>query len=141
MIRGKGKRDIAGSGTTLIAAGTAVEGDISFRGTLVIEGGVNGNIHAEEDGLAQVRIAETGQVIGEVRAPRVLVNGRVEGSVEATDHLELAPCARVRGDLYYTSLEMAVGAEINGRLVHRASEPGEDAGGEPLRLASSNKVD
>lgn len=141
MIGGKRKRDMSDSGTTLIAAGTAVEGDICFRGTLVIEGDVNGNIRAEEGCQAQVRVAESGQVNGEVCAPRVLINGHIEGSVDAAEHLELAPCARVRGDLYYASLEMAVGAEINGRLVHRPAESAKDAGGEPLRLAASNKVD
>jgi cytoskeletal protein CcmA (bactofilin family) len=40
------------------------------------------------------------------------------------NHIELAPQARVKGNVYYSLIEMAMGAEVNGSLVHRSeSEP------------------
>jgi cytoskeletal protein CcmA (bactofilin family) len=62
----------------------------------------------------------------------VMINGAVEGIVYATRHLELAPSARVIGDVYYSIIEMAAGAEINGRLLHRLEQ---EAPGEQVRIA------
>jgi len=54
-----------------------------------------------------------------VKAPHVVINGRVQGDVRAVESLELAAQARVSGALYYdyVRLEMALGAEVNGKLV------------------------
>jgi cytoskeletal protein CcmA (bactofilin family) len=38
--------------------------------------------------------------------------------VFATERVELAANARVSGTVYYRLLEMAMGAEVNGKLVH-----------------------
>ena len=40
------------------------------------------------------------------------------GDVYAAEHLELGARARVRGNLYYGLMEMAMGAQIEGRLCH-----------------------
>jgi cytoskeletal protein CcmA (bactofilin family) len=45
----------------------------------------------------------------------------VTGDVHAVEHVELAPQARIRGDVYYNLIEMAIGAEVNGSLVHTAN--------------------
>jgi len=43
--------------------------------------------------------------------------------VTAIDRLELASNARVEGNVYYKVLEMSAGAQINGKMVHRAEAP------------------
>ncbi|HEY7776834.1 MAG TPA: polymer-forming cytoskeletal protein [Kineobactrum sp.] len=118
MLGSKRNGTTVTGGTTLISRETTVSGDISFSGNLEIEGEVKGNILAERDQEAMVRIVETGRVEGEIRAPRVMINGTVEGSVHAAKHLELAPHARVLGDIHYNLVEMSAGAEVNGRLLH-----------------------
>ena len=57
----------AAGNTTLIAGGTHVMGDIHFSGNLEIEGQVTGNIVAEEDSGARVRVLPEGRVVGDVR--------------------------------------------------------------------------
>ena len=52
----------------------------------------------------------------------MVVNGTVNGPVTASDFVELQAKARVVGDVRYRSLEMHVGAVIQGRLRH--AEPG-----------------
>lgn len=42
----------------------------------------------------------------------------IEGDVYAVGKVELFEKARIAGDVYYNLLEMAVGAEVNGKLVH-----------------------
>ncbi|MFV0476876.1 MAG: polymer-forming cytoskeletal protein [Parahaliea sp.] len=105
-------------GTTLVSRDTEITGDISFSGNLDIEGQVKGNIIAQPGKDALVRVVDKGFVQGEIRAPAIVINGHVEGSVHAGKHLELAAKARVTGDVYYTLVEMAVGAEVNGKLMH-----------------------
>jgi len=51
--------------------------------------------------------------------PNVRLNGIVRGDVFANQRVELGPTARVIGNVYYKLIEMAIGAEINGKLVHQ----------------------
>lgn len=107
--------------TTLISKVTEVTGDLHFSGALEVEGRIFGNIYADEDSAAEVRIRESGLVKGSIQAPRVIINGMVEGDVHSGQHLELAAKARVHGNVHYHMLEMVMGAEVNGSLCHRGS--------------------
>ncbi len=106
--------------TTLVSSDTVIVGDIRFSGVLDIEGLVQGNIVAQEGKDALVRVVDKGRVEGEIRAPSVVINGAVQGNVYSTRHLELASKARVQGNVFYTLVEMAAGAEVNGSLAHMA---------------------
>lgn len=101
--------------TSLIAAGAELSGDLRFQGALQVDGRVNGNVQSS-DGM--VRVSVEGQVEGDVRAPHIVIDGEVIGDVHASEHLELGAGARVRGNLYYGLMEMAMGAQIDGRLCH-----------------------
>jgi cytoskeletal protein CcmA (bactofilin family) len=105
-------------GTTLISRDTVIVGDIHFSGNLDVEGLVQGNIVAKPEKDACVRVVEKGRVEGDISAPKVIVNGSIEGDVHAGVHLELAAKARVQGNVFYTLVEMAVGSEVNGSLQH-----------------------
>ena len=52
----------------------------------------------------------------------MVVNGAVSGPVTANDYLELQAKARVQGDVLYRSLEMHVGAIVQGKLAHAEPE-------------------
>ena len=82
----KGKKEQA---ITLIAPGTKVEGDVHFDNQLFVKGEVRGNVIAEKP-EAQLIVSPEGLVAGEIKAPSVVINGRVEGDVYATSRLELA---------------------------------------------------
>lgn len=102
---------------TLIGHETEIAGDVHFSGGLHVDGVVKGNIIAENESSSVVIISERGRVEGEVRVPNVLIDGHVTGDVYASERLDLAMNARVNGDVYYHTIEMAGGAEINGKLV------------------------
>ncbi len=139
----RGTSAVAG-GTTLISRETRIIGNVHFSGNLEIEGEVVGDVLAAPGSDAMVRLVEAGSIQGEIHAPRVMINGSVEGAVHATSHLELAPRARVAGDVHYHIIEMAAGAEVNGRLLHcmeTAADP-DDAGRNAAALqAPAAKVD
>ncbi|HSE13629.1 MAG TPA: polymer-forming cytoskeletal protein, partial [Rudaea sp.] len=65
----------------------------------------------------------------------IVINGAVTGDVTADERLELASNARVEGNVYYKVLEMSAGAQINGKMVHRAEPPRQlsGPGAEPAR--------
>jgi len=130
---GSGNRKLRSKRTTLLAQGTVVEGTVKFEGCLEIEGTVHGNVYAHHgDDAALVRILESGQVNGEIRAPAVIINGTVRGDVYAFEQLELAANAVVDGDVHYHLLEMLKGAQVNGALVRQ--EGGDIIQGSALAL-------
>jgi len=107
-----------GPAHTLISRTTEVVGDIHFSGELIIEGRVKGNIYAEDDSQAIIRVAEKGEVEGEICVPSAVVNGLVQGDVRSATHLELASKAVLVGNVYYNLIEMVMGSEVNGNLIH-----------------------
>lgn len=132
-----GKKSSVGKSTisSLIGAGTVVEGNVSFTGGLRIEGTVKGNVFAD-GGDATVVLCELATVEGEVKAPNIVVNGTITGSVTSRS-LELQPKARILGDVRYSALEMHPGAVVQGYLtpVDSEQEPLVPPG---LKLASNS---
>lgn len=112
---------------SLIGAGTVVRGDIVFEGGLRIDGQVAGNVTATEGKPATLVVSEQARVDGKVEVSHVVINGQVHGPVNAADYLELQPKARVVGDVAYKTLEMHVGAVVQGRLDPASAEPGSAA--------------
>jgi len=108
---------------SLIGQRTEIEGNIKFSGGLHIDGKCKGNVLATDtDSL--LTVSDQGSVEGEVRVTNVVLNGLVMGDVYASGRVELAAQARVQGNVFYNLIEMAIGAEVNGKLVHRSKEEG-----------------
>ncbi|QTR50066.1 bactofilin family protein [Candidatus Thiothrix anitrata] len=103
---------------TLIGRGTTIDGDLRFSGGLHIEGVIKGNLAADGDDATLI-LSEHGHIQGEVRVPSMVLNGMIDGDVFASGKVELFEKARICGDVYYNLLEMAVGAEVNGKLVRQ----------------------
>jgi cytoskeletal protein CcmA (bactofilin family) len=59
------------------------------------------------------------------------LNGIVKGDIDAADRVELGAKARVLGNVHYTIIETAVGAQINGKLIHRANRANVEPPGNP----------
>ena len=123
-------------GVTLIAPHTEVIGDVRFSNQLYVSGRVTGNVFADND-KATLVICEEGCVAGEVRVPNVVINGIVEGDVFAGHKVELAPKARVRGNLYYKLIEMQLGALVDGQLVHEVEDSADNVHRFPLESEAS----
>lgn len=109
--------------TSLIARGTAIRGDVEFAGALHLDGSIEGAVLADAEGGAVFTLSEQGQVSGEIRVPNAVINGTVKGNIHAAERLELAAQARIEGDVHYKVLEMAAGAQVNGRMVHETDAP------------------
>lgn len=106
----------------LIGAGTIVRGDIVFSGGLRIDGVVEGCVSTKAGEAGTLVVSEQARVDGEIRVSHVVVNGTVNGPVVANDYLELQAKAKVVGDVTYKTLEMHLGAVVQGRLCHDQPE-------------------
>ena len=106
---------------TLIATDAELVGDITFSSQLVVNGVLRGSTSAEEPG-ASMTVSPGGRVVGDIRAPVVLIHGKVDGTVYALEHLEIAEGAVIQGDLHYNVLQMHMGASVQGRLIHSVPE-------------------
>lgn len=104
---------------TLVGQGTKITGDLLFSGGLHVDGTIKGNVVAEEGSTALLILSEFGKIEGEVNVPNMVLNGEIIGDVFGSTRVELAPKARVKGSVYYNLIEMAIGAEVNGGLIHQ----------------------
>ncbi len=105
--------------STVIGQGTQVIGDVIFSGGLHVDGAVKGNVRADDGVDAILSLSELGMIEGEVHVPMIILNGAVQGNVFASEQIEMAAKSKVTGDVTYRLIEMAVGAEVNGRLLHQ----------------------
>lgn len=117
-----GKKRLTSRIESLIGPQTTVKGDLAFAGGLHVNGQIIGHVTTSDDGSHMLTLASQGTIEGDVRVARIVLDGTVKGDVYASEHIELAANARVYGDVHYRLIEMAMGAEVNGKLV-RLSDP------------------
>ncbi|HEY9199542.1 MAG TPA: polymer-forming cytoskeletal protein [Gammaproteobacteria bacterium] len=116
---GQRKKSVAGKIDTLVGQLAEITGDIRFSGGLHVDGSIKGDVIATSEADAVLILSEHGRIEGDVRVPNIVLNGIVVGDVHAAERIELAAKARVTGNVFYNLFEMAIGAEVNGNLVHR----------------------
>jgi len=79
---------------------------------------VNGNVVAAQGKPSTLVLSEHARVSGEVTVTHLVVNGTISGPVSASEYMELQSKAKVNGDVHYKTLEIQLGAIIEGRLIH-----------------------
>ena len=104
---------------SLIGEGTSIEGSVVFSGGLRIDGRVKGNVQAADDQPSTLVLSERARVDGEIRVSHAVINGTVNGPVYSGEYVELQAKCNVNGDVHYKTLEIQLGAVVQGRLVHR----------------------
>ena len=117
--RGKKSKSTGAKVDTIIGQQTLINGDLHFSGGLHIDGHIKGNVIANEGSESVLTVSEHGRIEGDVRVPNVFLNGSVTGDVRCEERIELAAKAKVNGDVYYRLIEMTMGAEVNGSLLHQ----------------------
>jgi cytoskeletal protein CcmA (bactofilin family) len=113
---------------TLIGPNTRIDGNVAFSGGMHLDGYINGNVAAEGAGPAALWVGAHGGIEGSVMVSAIILNGVVKGDIEARGRVELGETARVTGSVTYSVIETAVGAQINGKLIHRAEPAGTATG-------------
>ena len=104
---------------TLIGVDTTITGDVSFRGGLRIDGHVIGNVIACDAEQSTLVLSNEGSVTGQIKVTNIIINGTVTGPIFAQGYLELQTKAKVYGDIHYGSLEIHLGASVEGKMIHQ----------------------
>ena len=107
---------------TLIGEGTKIFGDVEFGGGLRVDGSISGKVSELEGHECTLVLSESARIEGGIKASHVLLNGKVTGPVYAAQYIELQSKARVTGDVYYKTLEIHLGAVIEGRLIYQGDD-------------------
>ena len=102
---------------TLIGSDIVIKGDIIYNGTVHVEASVEGSLISSKNKESKLYINKSSVIRGFVDASNVAINGTVYGNVYVYDLLQLGSDAFIKGNIYYKSIEMEVGAKIDGRLV------------------------
>ncbi len=118
---------------SLIGSATQIKGDVEFSGGLRVDGHIRGNVLAAKGEASTLVISESAKIEGEIHATHVVVNGTIFGPVDVSEFLELQPKARIVGDVRYKTIEIHLGATVDGKLEHIDSEAKA-----PIRLATNN---
>ena len=102
----------------LIGAGVRVEGNITFTvaGVLRIQGDVLGDVSCDVDSNGTIVVGESGNVTGMIKAPHIVVGGRVYGPVHSSQSIEIQQSAHVVGDAFYKTIDIHAGGVIEGLL-------------------------
>lgn len=103
---------------TLVGVDTQINGDVHFSGGLRVDGVIRGDVSEPNASPSTLILSENGSIEGAVTASKIVINGKVTGTVKAGQFIEMQSKARIIGDLHYKSLEMHTGAVIEGKLVY-----------------------
>ena len=95
---------------TLIGSDVSIKGEMSFDGSMRIEGKVEGKIASK----GKVSFGQGAQIVAEVAVGEAKIEGTFKGNISASTRIELASTAHVMGDVRSTKLVIAEGATFVG---------------------------
>jgi cytoskeletal protein CcmA (bactofilin family) len=129
-----------GTDTTL-GVGLRLDGSIACDGVLRILGDIRGDVSCDPERDGTVIVGPSGNVAGTIRAPHIIVGGRVCGPMAASRSLEIQAGASVAGDASYRALRIHPGGVLEGSLSRieapEDASPGlQDGPGSPATAAT-----
>jgi cytoskeletal protein CcmA (bactofilin family) len=98
---------------SLIGKNIIITGDISATEDLVVEGRVTGKILLNESRLT---VGEEGYLQSHITAREVVISGRVDGQIHASERVELRHTAQVTGDIVAPRLIIHQDAVVKGTV-------------------------
>lgn len=100
---------------SLVGSNSTFKGDIDTKGTLRIDGVIEGNINAD-----WVVIGEKAHVRGDIHSRGIVVGGKIDGNLRAKEIVEIRSKGQVCGEIHTSKLTIIEGAVFDGRSsMHR----------------------
>jgi len=103
--------------STFLGAETAIDGAVSFTGTIRLDGKVSGKIESK---TGTVIIGEKAVIEADVSAGVVIVMGRIKGMVDASSRIEVYPPAQIEGDIQAPVISIDAGVQFNGKCTMKS---------------------
>ena len=101
------------AGLANIGKSVVIKGELSGSEDLIIDGQIEGSIDLKNCSLT---VGPNGSVKANVSAKSIIVQGKVDGSLTATDRLDLRKSAVVTGDVSTQRIAIEEGAFLKGKV-------------------------
>lgn len=95
---------------SFVGVNSHFKGDVRSKGTLRIDGTVEGNVEAD-----WLVLGEKANLRGDAAARGIIVGGRIEGNITAREILEIRSKGQVIGDVSAVKLVVSEGGMLVGR--------------------------
>jgi len=105
------------------SAGLKIRGDISGDCHLIIEGETHGKIHLAN---GRVTVEPSGRVTADIAAPEIVIEGNVQGNLQARDNVRMGSASHVQGSVLSPRIRIEDGARFRGKV--EMTRPGHAAG-------------
>ncbi len=118
-----------------IGASVVIKGSVTAAENLAVAGRVEGDIRLD---AGELMLAPGSQVVGDIAVPSVVVLGSVQGSLTATERVEVRAGANVSGSIAAPRLAVADGSQMNCRVempIATRQEPAEPTPSSPIGIA------
>jgi len=102
------------SKTLVIGSGVRMEGKVDGAMVSDIAGTYNGKIKSDS-----INVSQTGVFIGDITGSDINISGKVDGTINSDEQLNVNESADIKGTIEYTSLKVSYGARIQGRIQHK----------------------
>ena len=128
-VGGSERLEVGQATATVIARDTRIEGQITGKRAVKVEGVLKGSIHLE----APLEILEGAHVEGDVSATVIRIGGSVTGNVTGRELVEMQAGASVKGDVAAPAIHVVEGAHLDGRVQMTKEKPGGQLGPTPQK--------
>jgi cytoskeletal protein CcmA (bactofilin family) len=118
--------------STFLGPEAAIEGTLEFRGTIRVDGKLTGKVNSKD---GTVIVGEKAVIDADISVGVAVVMGSVNGTIQATDRIEIYPPGKVAGDMQAPVVSIEEGGLFNGNCSMR-----EPAGVTPLKSRESGKM-
>lgn len=102
---------------SFVGVNSNFKGDMDTKGTLRIDGTMDGNVIAD-----WVILGEKASLKGNIAARGIIIGGKVEGNLKAKEIIEVKSKGQVSGDISTTKLSIVEGAVFNGKAFMEKEE-------------------
>jgi cytoskeletal protein CcmA (bactofilin family) len=99
-----------GSVDTVLGVGSDIKGQVYAKGTIRIDGRIEGNVSSEEG----VVVGDKGVIKGNINAKSIVISGKVTGNASSSRRLEITPTGQLQGDIRTPRLVIAEGVIFKG---------------------------
>ncbi|GAB6096900.1 hypothetical protein JCM14469_31530 [Desulfatiferula olefinivorans] len=96
---------------TIVGRDASFQGTIEFKGSIRIDGRVEGRINSEG---GTVIVGEQASVKADINVGIAIIRGEVEGKISARDRIEVYPPGRIEGDIFAPIISIDTGVIFNG---------------------------
>ena len=108
---------------TFIGEGFKFEGELTFDGTIRVDGEINGRIKSTN---GEIVVGEKAVVEGDLEVGKVVVAGTLRGMIQASSCVEIQKSGRVEGDIVAPVVTIESGALFHGNCSMKNKESKSD---------------